>query len=365
MLTGTLLLTSCLKSDDDSNITYYNDTAVSALTLATVNRYVHTTSSTGADSVYKVTLSSPVSFVIDQQRKEIYNTDSLYADCDLAHVLLTITTVNNGLAVFKSMTSDTLTIYSSTDSLDFTQPRELRVVANDGTTHRTYQVTINKHQVETGVLLWQKMDAADYPAGDKALWEERVAAAGLKAYIGSTPAEGYAFSNEGQLMVSIDDGLTWLPDSLDDSSSLLPGSAYAYVSWVYDANTYTYDMLLVGSCDQVQDACVVWRRLDEYIDDSEPTKWSYLPTESYNRYYLPRADHLALVYYQGYVLAFSSDGNVYQSRDHGVTWKTYSKFSFPTGINSYAVDAVTDDNGFIWLRNVDNGEVWRGSLTVE
>lgn len=365
LMMGTLLLTSCLKSDDDSDITYYNDTAITAFSVATVNRYIHTTSSTGGDSVYKKTLSNPVKFVIDQYKKEIYNTDSLYVDCDLSHVLLTITALNGGVVAVKSMTSDSLTIYSSTDSLDFSQPRVLRVVANDGRSYRDYTVTLNKHQVETDKLLWQKMEPSDYPTGDKALWEDRVKAAGLKAYIGSTDVEGYAFNNDGQLMYSQDKGLNWEQDVLDDDSSLLPANVFAFVSWVYDANRFTYDMLLVGVSEQVTEACVVWRRLDEYADFSEPAKWSYLPREPYNRYYLPRADHLSLVYYHGYVLAFSSDGNVYQSRDHGITWKTYDRFSYPSESYSYAVEAVTDDNGFIWTRNIDNGEVWRGSLIEE
>ena len=159
LITGTLLLTSCLNSSDDSDITYYNDTAITNFSLTTVNRYIHTTSKSGKDSVYKQTLTNPVNFSIDQYKKIIYNTDSLNADCDLSHVLVSIGAKNNGYIVIKSLISDTLFTYSSTDSLDFSQPRDIRVVANDGTGYRAYQVYINKHQVETGKLMWEKMDA--------------------------------------------------------------------------------------------------------------------------------------------------------------------------------------------------------------
>ena len=44
------MLTSCL-GDDDSNIDYYNDTAITAFSLGTLNQYLHTTSSTGKCAV--------------------------------------------------------------------------------------------------------------------------------------------------------------------------------------------------------------------------------------------------------------------------------------------------------------------------
>ena len=72
---GMLICTSCLNSDDDNDKEYYSDTAVSAFSLSVVNRYIHTTSSLGTDSVYKKTLTNPVVFTIDQYQHKIYNTD--------------------------------------------------------------------------------------------------------------------------------------------------------------------------------------------------------------------------------------------------------------------------------------------------
>ena len=52
LLTVSLILnTSCLGSNDDSNTEYSNDTAIKTFSLTTVNRYVHTTSKSGKDSV--------------------------------------------------------------------------------------------------------------------------------------------------------------------------------------------------------------------------------------------------------------------------------------------------------------------------
>ena len=99
MLACALLVTSCLKDDNNSEVQYYNDTAIVTFKLATVNRYVHTTSSTGADSVYKKTLSDPVVFTIDQAQHKIYNTDSLQSDVDLNHILATVSSKNSGTVV--------------------------------------------------------------------------------------------------------------------------------------------------------------------------------------------------------------------------------------------------------------------------
>ena len=91
-----ILNTSCLGSDDDSKVEYANDTAIKTFSLTTVNRYVHTTTKAGKDTIYKKALSNPVVFTIDQYQDRIYNTDSLPADCDIEHVLASITSVNSG-----------------------------------------------------------------------------------------------------------------------------------------------------------------------------------------------------------------------------------------------------------------------------
>ena len=60
LLTVCLILNaSCLGSDDDSKVEYANDTAIKTFSLTTVNRYVHTTTKAGKDSVYKKALINP------------------------------------------------------------------------------------------------------------------------------------------------------------------------------------------------------------------------------------------------------------------------------------------------------------------
>lgn len=364
LIMGALIMTSCLKSDDSSEIIYYNDTAITAFNLTTVNRYIHTTSKSGKDSVYKKALSSPVTFYIDQYNKTIYNVDSLFADCDLKHVLVDISTKNSGVVAIKSMISDTLRTYNSSDSLDFSQVREIRVYSQRGDTYRAYQVSVNKHQITTGALMWEQMPAGSYPVDEeKAMWEQIVAEKGLALFIGAGTKEAYAYNHDGQLMVSKNEGITWAVDSLDDSSSLLPKENVAFVSYPFAANDETDYQILAGSLDEEETVCSVWRKVVEYAENSEPGKWAYVPFEDYNKYALPATNDLSLVWFQGQVLAISRSW-ILSSKDGGITWKTSESISLPSD-SLIDVEACTDDEGHLWLREKNTDNVWRGILVED
>lgn len=369
MLTAALLCTSCLSNNDDSDVTYYNDTAIASVTLTVVNRYVHTTSSTGADSIYKTTVSTLPKMTINQYEQDgkmpcIYNTDSLTSDCDLEHVLLSITTINSGIVVVKSLTSDSLSYFSSTDSLDVSVPREIRVYAQNYSSYRSYELRVSKHEGKSGQLIWSKTDATEFPEqSQKQALREKASQAGL-SYIGNGTATVYAYSAEGQLMMSRDNGATWAADSIDDEQSLLPTQTFAFTSFPYDKSQQTDYQLLVGPIGE-QTACSVWRKIDDYDTDYVmPSHWSYMPLESYNLYYLPNEGPLALAYYNGHVLAFNGDLQVYETLDKGITWKVSSKWAFPDDCFSANVE-VDERDGILWLRNNDSGEVWRGYYIEE
>ena len=156
MVLSAVIFASCMGSND-SDTDYSNNTAITSFSLATVNRYIHTTGNSGQDSVYVSKLSNPVTFTIDQYNGLIYNTDSLPTDVDVKHVLATINSKNNG-TIFV-VNNDTLYYYSSTDSIDFSKPREIRVYAQNGQDYRKYTVTVNVHQIDNSTLSWKKMNA--------------------------------------------------------------------------------------------------------------------------------------------------------------------------------------------------------------
>ena len=366
MLAGALLMTSCLKDENDDTTQYYNNTAITQFKLSCINRYVHTTTSAGEDSVYKKALSNPVVFTIDQSQHKIYNTDSLPSDVDLNHVLATISSINSGTVVVNypsTSGSDSLLYYSSSDSIDFAALKELRVYSQSGANYRTYEVTINVHKAETDKMIWKQMTAADLPTdAKKAQWEQKANTAGMKQLIGYGTAEGYAFGTDGMLMVSKDNGDTWTADNLDDDAAWLPTDNVAFASWAFAANDSTDYQMLVGTNDKNDKACVVWRKIAEYAKNSLPSKWVRLPIEEDKGYYLPKMENLNLVHFNNLVLAIGNDKNIYVSRDQGITWKTSTKYTLPDALGTNNLTAIADDNGYLWLIGKDTGEVWRGLI---
>jgi hypothetical protein len=343
--------------------------AITGFSFSAFNRYIHTTSKSGNDSVYKATLKTMPTFTIDQNLYKIYNTDSVPKDCDLKHVLANISSSTySGNIYIKSVASDTLYLYSNTDSIDFSQPRELRVYNNTLEKFRTYEVTINQHQVETGTILWEKMPAESYPVDtEKEKWEQIVAAnADLKSFIGAGTKEAYAFSQDGRIMVTTDEGATWMADNIDDDLSLLPKEDIAFVSCPFNPNEETDYQLLAGIIEEGEVISVVWRKIAEYGEGSQASKWVYLPYEEYNRFYLPATPNLNLVYFHGYVLAIGTD-TIRYSQDGGITWHTSDQFALPHGSEDlyFNTEAVTDSEGALWFKINESNEVWRGVLVEQ
>ena len=336
-------VSSCLGSSEESEVTVYDDTAIGTFSLLAVNRYVHTTSKSGGDSVYlsKLTVSL-YPFTIDQYQRKIYNTDSLPADCDLKHILVTATATSySGVIGIKSATSDSVQYYSNTDSIDFSTVREFRVYNNVGSKYRAYQVQINKKQQPSSTtMVWKQMpEGTVMPATPTTDWEFR-------------------YNAEGNgILASQDHWATVIEETLDEDPRLLPASANSsFVSWdLGNGKTYA---LLVGSCDVLDHYMAVWRKI---IDNDNPTNssWVYIPVTPNNIYCLPKGQHYFLLpYTNGSVLAIDGNGTIYQSLDQGITWKTSSTLQSP--ISSVAA-ASTDGNGGVWLlEGAETGTIWYG-----
>ena len=141
-------LVSCLKDDDDKS-TYYSDTALSMFQINNIIVTKTTKSSQGTDSTYKVQQSAALyDFVIDQEKREVYNIDSLPYGTDGTKILVYVSTLNNGVAGIKSLVGPDVTTISSTDTLDFSVPRTIIVRSSDGRFTREYNVKVNIHKQE-------------------------------------------------------------------------------------------------------------------------------------------------------------------------------------------------------------------------
>lgn len=146
-------LASCLSSNDD--YTYTDDSAITSFSVSSGKQYVHIKSSAGADSVVtkEITLSS-YKFYIDQVKCEIYNPDSLPCGVDAKKLLCSVSSGNSGTVVIKSMTSDSLSFFSTSDSLDFSVERQLQVYSNSALGIRKYTVKVNVHTEAPDSFVW-------------------------------------------------------------------------------------------------------------------------------------------------------------------------------------------------------------------
>lgn len=157
LLAALFSLVSCLDTNDGDYV-YTDDSAVTAFSVTSAKKAVHVKASNGADSVYYTTATlTAYKFVIDQQRCVIYNPDSLPYGVDPTKLLVSANSLNSGSLVLKSMTSDSLSYLSTTDSLDFSKPRELQVYSLSGAAVRKYEVRVNVHQEPADQFNWTKL----------------------------------------------------------------------------------------------------------------------------------------------------------------------------------------------------------------
>lgn len=397
MLSALLTMTSCLGNSDDDT-TVYSDMAISAFTLGTLNRYTHSTSSdTGNDTIIKSTLTgSNYNMAIDQIGYRIYNQDLLPSGTDLAHVTISsVSTVNNGYVTLKSLTSDSIRFFSTSDSIDFTTPRVFRVFPTDMVGYRDYTVSLLVDENAGLSFEWKKVDTrADLQGwtgkhlvtfGDSVrLVDQNVVASddcafrldgtnversedmenwtvmgtsALKQLIGKGTKGLFALGSDGMMKRSEDEGATWQDETLDEDASLLPVSDIAMTSWDYTPLDSTDYLLMVGNDAQSQ--VRIWRKINQYGSVSKGGKWVYMPVDLNNPYALPVQQHLSLAYYNNMVLALGSDKVIYQSADQGITWKESSTYALPSGLQGTVISLAADSQNRLWLVT-DGGEVWLG-----
>ena len=193
LLSAGLSLSSCLSSDDDTNIEYTHDTAITAFSLGTMNRYYLGKTSDGTkDSTYATTIAgSNYKFYIDQAAGKIYNADSLPVGTKISAALASITAKQSSpllWALKDKDNKDSLVYYSSSDSVDFSKPKEIRVYNNDYSAYRTYTITVNVHKEGPDSFVWHSLAAQN---GDLA------ALAGMKAVSAGNCVYVFGKSNGG------------------------------------------------------------------------------------------------------------------------------------------------------------------------
>lgn len=393
-----VMFTSCL-GDDDDNITYYDDTAITAFSLGTLkyNKRVN------ADSVTNTTLDcSSYKFYIDQQNRTIYNTDSLPVGVDVSKVICTITTKNSGTVILRDNDSDTLFYWSSSDSVDFTQPRLFRVYNYTGA-YREYTVSVNVHQQYGDTLTWsnlatvsglsannnmrfyatsdylfllgksvsymasrnnaitwtqisQELDNLAYNNAavlndtlyvlsngkllttyDGQSWNESETS--ISHLFGASSVKLYALDANGKI-ASSEDGSDWTEEDLDGDSTMMPVNDASLCYMQLPTNDDTYRLLLAGNRNYSlgDTTAVVWGKIEETNEGSDNQAWSFYKFDANNPYPLPALYDLQMINYDNSFMAMGG----------------YST----TQLNSGTQTA----HGF--YRSSDNGVTWQEDTTM-
>lgn len=211
------LCASCLS--DDSEIITYDDTAVAMFRLGNVKCYRTVKTAAGNDSTYSYTYSAATTPIcIDQVNRRIFNEDSLTVGTDLAHILTTITAKSNGTALFKNLTDENWTLYSSTDSIDYSQQRILRIVSNDGQHATDYTVDIVCHREYADSFVWSRMPGNAIIASMRNL---KATQTGNRIYVAGNDSE------QKTILLRSDDGSEWtqcvMPSEADMKVATMAG----------------------------------------------------------------------------------------------------------------------------------------------
>ena len=160
IMTTTFFLSSCLGNDYEE-IEYPSTSSITSFSIGTLHQTFYVKSSEGEDSVYTDTISyADVPFTIDQINRKIYNKDSLPKDVDITRVVASIS-ADYPAVYYKKNGEDT--IWTSTDSIDFTNPVEFKVMTYNPTTQffekgYRYEVKVNVHKLNPDSLVWKHFE---------------------------------------------------------------------------------------------------------------------------------------------------------------------------------------------------------------
>lgn len=213
LITATLSLSSCLSSDE-TTVEYTHDTAITAFSLGSLDRYTKTKA--GKDTLLKANVKgSDYKFYIDQAQRLIYNVDSLPCGVRDTAMLATISSKNNSPILLMDINKrdSVAAYYSSSDSINFSKkPRYIRVYSSDYSAYAEYQVTVNVHKELPYEFKWHEL--AQNNSQLAAFSDLKAVACGDSIYVFGKTADGTKV-----LKSAINDGSAWSSITMNESLS--------------------------------------------------------------------------------------------------------------------------------------------------
>ena len=143
-------------SNDDAEDVTSPYAYISSFSIGDIKSSYPAFTAAGKDTTIIRTISgSSFQFTIDQSAGEIYNCDSMLFKTNVSKVVLNMTV--EGVATIYNTASGAYEYFTTEDSLDFTSPRNVRVTSTDGTYSKDYRISLNVHQVEPEMMVWNRV----------------------------------------------------------------------------------------------------------------------------------------------------------------------------------------------------------------
>lgn len=202
LIIATLSLSSCLSSDE-TTVEYTHDTAITAFSLGSLDRYTKTKA--GKDTLLKANVTgSDYKFYIDQAQRWIYNVDSLPCGVRDTAILATISSKNSSPILLMDINKpdSVAAYYSSSDSINFSKRRFIRVYSSDYSAYAEYKVDVNVHKELPYEFKWHEL--AQNNSQLAAFSDLKAVACGDDIYVFGKTAEGTQV-----LKSAINDGSAW------------------------------------------------------------------------------------------------------------------------------------------------------------
>lgn len=154
-LVGVIFLNSCLENDYVTN-TSNNPCFVSLSFLK--NDSVPNLENAVFTLVFDETIHDSIIVNLDSLPYQT-RIDSVYA----------VFSFKSSSACYLIFDNDSLVTYSSGNPIDFTKVSQIKNIASDGVTQRTYYIKVNIHQVEPELYVWKKIanEIYSFPANDQ------------------------------------------------------------------------------------------------------------------------------------------------------------------------------------------------------
>ncbi len=164
LVTGLLFMTgmlvSCLESEE---IELGSHACILSFSINDIKTEIPSKTNAGKDTTFvRTTYGRYYTFAIDHVAGEVYNVDSLPKGTDVTHVTVNMG-LNAGYAYYYE--GDEAKIFSTEDSIDFTNPVRFTVFAADGEGSRSYLVRLNVHQTDMDSLVWTRVENNNFHGG--------------------------------------------------------------------------------------------------------------------------------------------------------------------------------------------------------